>query len=116
MQVRVSGIIDQDGIRQLWAAIVEACDSYDCYNILGVSDLDMPFSVSDAFDHHEIFNEVGVGPRHRIAWVNKNSTSDDILEFTETVLLNRGQLNGGLFPSIDGAKQWLRNEPDLPAR
>lgn len=112
LQVRVSGIFDEEGIRQLWAAIVKACDSYNCYNILGVSDLDRPFAVLDGFDHHHIFDEVGVGLRHRIAWVNNDSASYDVLKFTETVLRNRGKLNGGLFASIEEAKQWLRKEPN----
>lgn len=89
-----------------------ACDSYSCYDILGVSDLDTPFSTMDAYDHHEIWAEVGVTLKHRIAWVNKDAESLEILKFTETVLLNRCQLNGGLFPSIGEAEKWLREGSD----
>jgi len=112
IQARVFGTLDEGAIRELWTAIVEACDAHDCYNILGVSDLDEPFSIMDGFNHFEIFSEVGVGLRHRIAWVNKDSDSHDVLKFTETVLLNRSKLNGGLFQSIDEAKQWLRRESE----
>lgn len=113
VQVRVSGNLNEVDIRNLWAAIVEACDTYDCYDILGVSELDVPFSTVDAFIHQEIFTEVGVTLRHRIAWVNVDAESREVLEFTETVLLNRNQLNGGLFSTIEEAKQWLSNAEDL---
>ena len=114
IQVRVSGLIDEAGLRELWAAIAKACESHDSYDILGVSELDMPFSVATALDHYETFKEVGIGLHHRIAWVNIGPESHDILEFTETVLVNRGKLNGGLLPSIEEAKQWLREESDSP--
>lgn len=110
IQVHVFGTVDEVAIRQLWAAIVEACDSANCYDILGISELDEPFSASDAFNHHEIFTEVGVELRHRIAWVNKDIESHDILKFTETVLVNRSKLNGGLFQSVDEAKLWLQGQ------
>jgi hypothetical protein len=113
IKVRVFGTIDAAAIRQLWAAIAKACESFDCYNILGVSDLDHPFSTWDAFDHHEIFADAGITLRHRIAWVNKDSESRDVLKFTETILVNRSQLNGGLFPSIEAAEEWLREGSDL---
>jgi hypothetical protein len=115
IQVRVSGTIDGAGIRKLWAAIAEACDSYDCYDILGVSELDEPFSITDAFNHHEIFTEVGITLRHRIAWVNVDTESREILKFTETVLVNRSKLNGGLFPSTEEARLWLQRRDDSQA-
>ena len=107
IQVRVNGAPDDADIRQLWAAIAEACATHDCYDILGVSDLDQPFSTVTAFNHHEIFSDVGITLRHRIAWVTKNSASEEILAFTESVLVNRSKLNGGLFPSVDEARKWL---------
>jgi hypothetical protein len=114
IQVRVFGSIDEDGIRQLWTAIVNACDSHDCYDILGVSNLDVPFSTMDAYSHSETFSTVGVTARHRIAWVDGNGRSRKMLEFTHTVLKNRGKLNGALFPSIEEAEQWLRAESGQP--
>jgi len=110
IQVHVFGTLDESAIRRLWTAIVEACDSANCYDILGVSELDEPFSTKDAFNHHEIFTEVGVGLDHRIAWVSKDIESHDIIKFTETVLVNRSKLNGALFQSVDEAKLWLYRE------
>lgn len=107
IKVHVTGNLNEDDVRQLWAAIVEACTSFDCYDILGISDLDRPFSTEDAYNHHQIFTDVGVTRRHRIAWVNRDPESRNILKFTESVLLNRSKLTGGLFASVDEAKQWL---------
>ena len=108
----VSGVLDDQAIRELWAAIVKACDAHDCYNILGVSDLDRPFSTVEAFGHIEVFKDVGITWRHRIAWVSKDANSEDILRFTETLLVNRGLVNGAVFNSIEEAEHWLRNVPD----
>jgi len=110
VQVSVAGDLDEADIRQLWAAIAEACKSYDCYDILGTSDLDRPFSMITAFTHHEIFSDVGITLKHRVAWVDLNGKSDDILKFTESVLVNRSKLNGGLFVSVDEARKWLYEE------
>ena len=116
LEVRVIGNINEIDIKKLWGAIVEACDTHNCYDILGISELDAPFSTMDAFSHHEIFTEVGVTRRHRIAWVNLDAESREMLEFTETVLRNRFKLNGGLFPSIEAAKEWLANKGGSNAR
>lgn len=110
IHVEVYGVIDGSGIRELWAAIVEACDQYNCYDILGISDLDQPFTTMEAFDHHKVFSDVGVTYRHRIAWVNRDPESSEMLKFTETVLVNRGKLNGRLFSTIDEAKRWLHQQ------
>lgn len=107
INVRVSGNVDSDTTTEFWKAIVDACDAHKCYDILGVSELDEPFSALTAFQHHEIFTEVGITNRHHIAWVDQNEKSVDILKFTETVLVNRGKLNGALFNSIEEGKRWL---------
>lgn len=107
INVSVSGDINSAGVRELWKAIVDACNEHDCYDILGVSNLDEPFSALTAFQHHEIFSEVGVTNQHHIAWVDQNKKSAEIFKFTETVLINRGKLNGALFDSIEEGKRWL---------
>lgn len=101
IQVNVTGIADEADIQELWVAIVKACDTFDCYEILGTSSLDQPFSTMTAFSHHEIFNDVGVTLRHRIAWVDLNHESEEILKFTETILQNRSKLNGSLFAPVE---------------
>jgi len=107
IQVQVTGTTDEDSTRELWAAIVKACDTFDCYDILGTSSLDQPFSTMTGFSHSEIFTDTGVTLDHRIAWVDLNGESGDILKFTESVLVNRSKLNGGLFPSVEAARKWL---------
>ena len=112
IDVRVGGVLDDVAIRELWSAIVKACDDHDCYNVLGISDLERPFSTVEAFGHIQVFQDVGVTWRHRIAWVSKDANSEDVLRFTETLLVNRGLVNGAIFNSIEEAEGWLRNPPD----
>ena len=112
IEVQVFGVLDEQAIHELWAAIVKACDDHDCYHVLGISDLDRPFSTVEAFGHIQVFKDVGVSWRHRIAWVAKDVNSEDVLRFTETLLVNRGLVNGAVFDSVEEAKAWLRNPPD----
>lgn len=43
---------------------------------------------------------------YRIAWVEHNEDAKDIVDFIETVLLNRG-LPGRAFDSEEEAREWL---------
>ncbi len=107
IRVQVFGLVDKPAARELWSAVVAACDAHNCFDILGSSELEQPLSTMVALAHAEIFTEVGITRRHRIAWVGEDTVSQDMLEFTETVLLNRGKLTGGLFATVEEAKQWL---------
>lgn len=112
VHVRVYGTINEVSIRELWRSIVAACETHQCFDILGVSELERPFSTMDAFSHVEAFQDAGVTHRHRIAWVSGDAASEDILRFTETVLVNRGQVNGHVFSTTEEARAWLADKPD----
>jgi len=107
IEVRLTGIPDRASITQMWTAIVAASENYHCLSILGLSNLDRPLKVADAIDHQAIFLEAGVTNKHRIAWVQLNPDALSMTELAETILLNRGQLNGHLFTDEAEARRWL---------
>jgi len=107
IEVRLTGTPDRESISQMWKDIVAACAANNCFSILGLSNLDQPLKLADAIDHQAIFLEAGVTIDHRIAWAALNPAAYKMTEVAETVLLNRGQLNGRLFNDEFEARRWL---------
>lgn len=96
----------------LWSKIAQACQKHQCFDVLVVSDTDMPMSTMDAFDHQKIFRKVGITNKHRIAFVDRHPHGQQMIRFIETVLKNRGLLNGHVFTDIPAARRWLLEHRD----
>ncbi len=92
--------------RRLFTAISNACDEHECYRVLGIGASEEALPISDAFDHAELFADLGIDSRYRIAWVETNPEARSSVRFVEDVLYNRG-LPGRLFDSIENARRWL---------
>ena len=107
VEVRASGAPDRTSITQMWRDIVAACKEHHCFSILGIANFEQPLSLADAIDHQAIFLEAGVTIDHRIAWVQENPDARKRTEVAETILLNRGLLNGRLFADEFEARRWL---------
>ena len=107
IEVKVGGIPDRASVTQMWKDIVAACARHQCLSILGLTNMDQPLKLSDAIDHQAIFLEAGVTIDHCIAWVQLNSDALRMTEVAETILLNRGLLNGRLFTDEFEARRWL---------
>jgi hypothetical protein len=107
IEVRATGIPDRESVAQMWKDIVAACAEHQCLSILGLSNMERPLKLSDAIDHQAIFLEAGVTIDHRIAWVQLNPDALKMTEVAETILLNRGLLNGRLFTDEFEARRWL---------
>jgi hypothetical protein len=107
IEVRLSGIPDRASLSQMWKDIIAASAANSCFSILGLSDLDQPIRLADAIDHQAIFLEAGVTIDHRIAWTVLNPAAYKMTEVAETVLLNRGLVNGRLFTDEFEARRWL---------
>jgi len=105
--VQLTGDNSYEVSLKLWKKVVEACEKNQCFNILGVSSTNNPLKTMEAFDHINIFTEVGISPKHRIAWVEKNPEAAETFRFVETVIKNRKLVNGYLFSNISEAKNWL---------
>lgn len=107
IEVRVDGIPDRASVSQMWKDIVAACSENSCFSILGLTNLERPLKLADAIDHQAIFLEAGVTIDHRIAWVQLNPAAYKMTEVVESVLLNRGLINGRLFTDEFEARRWL---------
>lgn len=91
---------------EVWAEIVKVCLDCDCFAVLCIFDSRRPLHTIDAFDHAELFNDLGIDDHYRIAWVELNPVAADTARFTARVLSNRG-LPGQVFDSEEEALSWL---------
>jgi len=107
LSVQASGKLTYEIALDAWRRIVNSCEVHQCFNVLGVQNMDNPMTTMEAYDHQKIFAEAGVTHKMRIAWVDLNPATYDATWFVETVLLNRGLVNGRLFTNVNDAKQWL---------
>jgi len=106
IRVIADGEKDYDFALRLWTDVREASIKHGCFKILGIANTTVPLSTADAYDHAEIFSQLSITAKYRIAWVELNSEAYDTMHFVETVLKNRG-LQGHLFSDISQAKEWL---------
>ena len=107
IEVRVTGTPDRASIAQMWKDIVGACEQNRCLSVLGLSNMEQPIKLADAIDHQAIFLEAGVTIDHRIAWVQMNPDAVRMNLLIESVLLNRGLVNGHIFTNEIEARKWL---------
>lgn len=94
----------------LWREILKTCDEHNCYKVLGLGESSTGLSTMDAMNHEKLFKDFAITRKYKIAWVELNKEALASIKFLETVLLNRGLLNGMLFPNIEEAKRWLFEE------
>ena len=106
MSVRVDGLPDYLSIDRLWRDIVAACKQHECFNVLGVSNLE-PASASEAYNHAAIFEATGVDNGFNIAWVEENPATKEWIELAGAVVRNRGLTTARTFDSVADAKRWL---------
>jgi hypothetical protein len=92
--------------RKLWAAIVAECKANDCYKILGISESLTVIPIMDGFDHIELFRELGINTKYRIAWVELNPEAVKTVKFVDAALFNR-LLPGRVFKTEEEARKWL---------
>ena len=92
--------------RRLWTAIIDVCKANDCYKVLGISESLTIMPIMDGFDHVELFRELGIDTKYRIAWVELNPDALKTVRFVDAALFNR-LLPGRLFMTEEDAKKWL---------
>jgi len=107
--VRIEGEKSIEGSTKLFTALIAACDEYQCFDILGISNATSPMPVDDGYQHADMFKRLGFDNRYRLAWVEQTTEAVSATYFVETVLVNRG-LPGRLFNSVSDAKAWLLNK------
>lgn len=93
---------------KIWPTAIKVCEENNCFKILGIATTTKPPSTIDSFNHSELFHELKIDHKFRIAWVEINSDAYEGIKFIENVLVNRG-IDVKLFSEIDEAKTWLFN-------
>jgi hypothetical protein len=91
----------------LWQEITRVCAQHNCYKVLGIADSTSAMPVMDSLNHAQLFKDFNINNRYRIAWAELNPDAVGNLKFLETVLSNRGMLNGKTFDDVEEARQWL---------
>ena len=104
--VLTEGDKDYEFLEQLWSKIARVCEKHRCFNVLGIANTSTPIEAVEAYDLPRIFNANNIDQRYRLAWVEQNPDSVDIIDFIESILSNR-DLPGRRFETPDEAKAWL---------
>lgn len=111
IQILSNGEKNYEFSRRLWTEAVVACEKNNCYDVLGISDTTVPLSASEGYEHADLFEQLGINTRYRIAWIEKNAEAYQSVYFVETVLFNRG-FPGRVFLDVAEAKEWLLDGAD----
>ena len=93
----------------LWAEISRVCDEHSCYRVLGIAESTRQMPVMDSINHEELFRQLGVTPKYKIAWTESNRDEFKKLKDLETILVNRGY-RGKVFTDVAEARNWLLQE------
>jgi len=91
---------------RLWDEVAATCQKHDCYRVLGLAHTTVPLEIVDGYDTARMMRERNISDKYRIAWVEYDDDAREVIEFVETVLVNRG-LPGRLFRDEASAKKWL---------
>lgn len=106
IQIISNGEKNYEFSKRVWSGAVDACKKHHCYDVLGIADTTVPLTASDGYEHADLFEQLGIDNRYRIAWVEKNAEAYQAVYFVETVLFNRG-FPGRVFLDVSDAKKWL---------
>jgi hypothetical protein len=107
IEARSTGDKSYQSAVMLWQEIIKVCAEHDCYKVLGIGNSAKRMPTMDAMQHSQLFEDFAIARKYRISWVELNQEAVGSVKFIETVLLNRGLLNGKLFADVDAAKRWL---------
>ena len=107
IEARSTGDKSYQTAATLWQEIIKTCEEHNCYKVLGIGESTTGMPTMDAMDHEKLFKDFAITRKYKITWVELNKEALGSIKFLETVLLNRGLLNGMLFPNVEEAKQWL---------
>jgi len=94
----------------LWNEIIKVCDKQNCYKVLGIGESSTGMPIMDAMQHEKLFRDFSITRKYKIAWVELNREAVGSIKFVETVLLNRGLLNGMVLSTVEEAQRWLLDE------
>jgi hypothetical protein len=91
----------------LWTKIRNACVQHKCFDVLGIAETTIPIETSDALKIADVFGDLGIDAKFRIAWVEINPEAYRTAFFVESVLANKGYSGGRVFLDVAEAREWL---------
>ena len=104
VQAIANGEKDFEYSTQLWTNIVQACHDNNCRKILGIANTTKPLRTMEAYQHADLFRELGLTHDYRIAWVELNPDAYETTYFVEPGMGNRA-FHGRLFEDEVKAKK-----------
>jgi len=111
VEVHSNGEKNYQFVVDLWTAIRDACVEHRCFKVLGIAETEVPIDTYDALEIADLFEQLKIDDKYRIAWVELNPRIYRTAFFIESVLSNRG-LPGRVFLQVKEAKDWLLGSSD----
>jgi hypothetical protein len=103
----VTGTNDADSVARYLDELRRECIARQCYRLLIEERLEGPrLSTFPVYKVVSEGSERARGLMHAIAFVDVNATAGHLMEFAETVAVNRG-LPLVVFPTVAQAREWL---------
>ncbi|MDH3351227.1 MAG: hypothetical protein OEM60_13220 [Gammaproteobacteria bacterium] len=109
VKVISEGEKDYRFLERLWTEVVAVCNEYDCHKVLGIARTTKHVEALEGLELAQLFRELNVTRKFRLAWVEHNQEARHIVDFIETVLSNRG-LPGRAFDTEEEAREWLARD------
>ena len=107
VKVRSEGEKNFDVATKVWTAVSKTCEAHQCFKVLGISRSTIPISTIEGFSLYELFRDLGITAKYRIAWVEFDPEATKNLHFAETVLQNRISSRIRVFSNLEEAQNWL---------
>ncbi|MDH3699407.1 MAG: hypothetical protein OER83_06050 [Flavobacteriaceae bacterium] len=106
VQLHSNGAKDPHFATNLWRDVVKTCESHNIYRILGITNTASSINVDEVQGVLKLAKYLGLDKVYKMAWVELNPKSNDIVEFTENVLSSKA-INVRSFDKVEKAKDWL---------
>jgi len=91
----------------LLTKVRNACVKHKCFDVLGIAETTVPIETRDALKIGDVFGDLGIDAKFRIAWVEINPEAYQTAFFVESVLANKGFSDGRVFLDVAEAREWL---------
>lgn len=106
IQVESNGEKNLEFATKLWSRIVHTCEKHQCFTIFGIADTVSPVSLLEAVYHVDLFEQLNITSKYRIAWIEMNPQHVATARLIENYLSSR-KLNCKLFTDVQEAEKWL---------
>jgi len=106
IQAESNGEKNLEFAKELWSQIVNACEKHECYKVLGIANTTAPVTTIETVYHVDIFEQLNITSKYRIAWVEMNPQHRNAIGLIENLLSSHG-VDCKVFSEVLEAKKWL---------